>query len=195
MRDRVPPFVQVFPQVPQLAGSVSRLAHAPLHKVWPPEHLGWHSPRKHRYPDEQALLQEPQFEVSVMISTHPAWHKAEPAGHDIVSGPVWGWLPICVFRRLICRTHWPFSQLPPLSQRFPQPPQLAGSADRFTHAPLQAVYSAGHDAFIRITFDSGGLSVAVSMRTPFCDSGSAGLSLGLASTYPSPDGLAESGII
>ena len=108
----VPP-VQVAPQPPQLAGSVSTLMQTPPQFKVP---LAQHTPPRQLRPDAHAFAHAPQFVLLVCTSTHVPLHNVVPVGH----------------------VHTPPEQVPPV-QRAPHAPQFAGSLCVATHTPEQLV--------------------------------------------------------
>jgi hypothetical protein len=61
-------------QVPQLAGSLAVVTHAPLQFVWPLGHTSMQVPLEQTCPAGQVLLQVPQLLGSVASVTHAPLH-------------------------------------------------------------------------------------------------------------------------
>jgi hypothetical protein len=72
----------LFPQVPQLFGSVTVLVHEPAHAVVPLGQVATHVPLLQLgVLPEQTLPQVPQFFGSVLLFTHEPLQRMVPLGH------------------------------------------------------------------------------------------------------------------
>lgn len=103
--------------MPQFRGSLARSRQRPLHESSPAAH--WQIPpwQAKLIPGSHALPQPPQLSKLVLGSMQLPPHAICPAvGHK----------------------HWPPEHEVPAAQSLPQAPQLFGSFERFTHAPLQS---------------------------------------------------------
>ena len=67
--EHVWPLAQAWPQVPQLAGSVAVITHAPPQRVAPAGQLEVQRPLAQVWPDGHAVPHAPQLAVSVAVST------------------------------------------------------------------------------------------------------------------------------
>jgi hypothetical protein len=76
----VVPEPQVFPQTPQLFGSVFSLTHMLPHGVVPPGQAFWQEPPVHAVPEAHTCPHAPQLFRSVLWSTHRLAHKVLPVG-------------------------------------------------------------------------------------------------------------------
>lgn len=119
---QVAPPGHTVPHAPQLRLLVCKLTHPPSHSVRPVLQLPVQAPPEHSVPRGQRLPHTPQFRGSELKSVQA--------------------VPHCVSPEL--QAHFPSRQLAPVAQGLLHPPQLFGSVDRSTHAPLQFV-SEPHD--------------------------------------------------
>jgi hypothetical protein len=108
------PAGQIFPQVPQLLGSLAVETQAPPHEVWPEAQVLLHRPPVQTDPSAHEMPHRPQCRGSLVRFAH--WggepHETLPTGQPQV---------------LLAQT------MPPV-QRMPQPPQLFESEVRSTQA-------------------------------------------------------------
>jgi hypothetical protein len=112
------------PQAPQFLGSFVRSRHRPLHRSSPAAHWQtppWHAELKR---GSQALPQPPQLSKFVLGSMQPA------PPHEICPA--------------VGQRHCPPAQVVPAAHLSPQRPQLFGSFERFTQAPLQSTVFGPH---------------------------------------------------
>ena len=101
--------------MPQFKGSLASRTHWLLHRCVPPEQL--HRLFTHCPFAPHALLQLPQWALSLVGFTHWPLHDTKPVGHAL-------W-------------HMPLLHVWFAAQVMPQPPQFIGSAVVLRHTPLQ----------------------------------------------------------
>jgi hypothetical protein len=159
------PALQLFPHVPQWAGSEDVSTQEPPHAVWPGWH-GMHTPAMHN-PDPHGVPHAPQLAGSDEMSTHwpphavwpsaqplhvPATHKPVPPLHTVAQAPQ---LPgsDATFTHLPPQltsppeqTQLPLTQVPPVGHVCPQVPQLLVSDPRLTQPVGHCTRPDGHEA-------------------------------------------------
>jgi hypothetical protein len=103
----------LFPQKPQLLGSVAVSTHCPLQSSLVSGQA--HCPMTHSLPPVQTLPHAPQLLGSLAVSTHVPLHEVCPVGQPT--------------------THWLSSHFWPGAQAWPQLPQFAASVRRSVQTP------------------------------------------------------------